>query len=116
VIDYSTVRQAPFSFLSKGSKIQGKIQIKGPCHLSSFIDGELISVDPVLTVIELEGKVKGQVHVHDLEVYGTIEGEIFAKGKVTLFPTAKVVGKIQANSLVVHAGALVEILGHTLEP
>lgn len=115
MIDYSTVKQSPFSFLSPGSKIIGKIQLKGPSRVNAFIEGELVGIDPVTLVLELEGKVKGKIVAHELEVYGTIEGEVHASGKVTLFPTARVQGKIEAGSLIIHAGAEVEILGHTQE-
>lgn len=115
MIDYSSIQQTPFSFLSKGTAINGKISLDGPTRLSSHIDGEIHCKGQMQLVIEIEGRVKGTIQCHDLDVYGQVDGTIISNGKVTLYPTAKILGQIEARSLVIHPGASVEMTGHTKE-
>jgi len=113
--DYSNIQQSHFSYLAHEMKIIGRIILKGPCRLSAVIEGEIQSLDKGLIVIEMKGRVTGNIRCADIEIYGTVEGDIHSSGKVILYSTAKLIGKIQAQSMVIHPGANVEMTGHTTE-
>lgn len=113
--DYSNIQQSTFSYLAQEMKITGRVVMKGPCRISAMIDGEIQSLDKGLIVLEMKGKVSGNIRCADIEIYGSVEGDIHSTGKVILYSTAKLKGKIQAQSMVIHPGAYVEMTGHTQE-
>lgn len=115
MIDYSGIHHQDFSYLSKGSKISGKLVFSGLTRISSQVEGEIQTLDDASLIIELDGKIKGDITCQNLEVYGQVDGTILSSGKVILYPSAFVKGQITTQSLVIHPGAQVEIRGHTKE-
>ena len=64
-------------------------------------------------IIEKNGAVTGEVACNNIEIYGNFEGMIKASGKVTLYPSAKVKGRVEATELRIYPGAVLNIDGHT---
>lgn len=104
-----------FSFLGKGSSLTGRFNLKGPTHLFSYIEGEVKMADDSKLTIEREGKIKGKINCLNIDIHGTFEGIIEAKGKVTIFPSANISGQIIAEQLKIHPGATINFEGHTLQ-
>jgi cytoskeletal protein CcmA (bactofilin family) len=113
--DYSNIQQSTFSYLAYEMTITGRVVVKGPCRISATIDGEIQSLDKGLIVLEMKGKIIGNIRCADIEIYGTVQGDIHSTGKVILYSTAKLHGKLQAQSIVIHPGAFIEMTGHTQE-
>ena len=103
-----------FSLFGKGSKIKGTFYLKGVTRLSSNVEGEIIMEDDEDLSIEREGEVKGLIKCFNLNIYGKFEGEVEAKGKITIYPSATFAGKINAGSISIHPGARINMEGHTL--
>jgi len=103
-----------FSLFGKGSKIKGTFYLKGLTRLSSNVEGEIIMEDNEDLSIEREGVVKGLIKCTNLAIYGRFEGEIEARGKVTIYPSATFSGKVNASSINIHPGAKINMEGHTL--
>jgi cytoskeletal protein CcmA (bactofilin family) len=104
-----------FSFLGKGSSLMGKMNLYGPAHLYSSIEGEILMKDDSKLTIERDGKVKGKINCLNLDIHGAFEGVIEAKGKVTIYPSAEVSGQIVAKSFKIHPGSSINFEGHTLQ-
>lgn len=102
-----------FSFIGSGTIIKGDLVIKETSHIAGKIEGNLF-VETKTLLLERSSEIFGKIHCLDLEVYGKVEGEIEAKGKVTIYPTAKILGKLQAQDLVIYPGAQVSMEGKTL--
>ena len=64
-------------------------------------------------IIEKNGAVTGEVTCNNIEVYGNFEGIIKASGKVTLYPSAEVKGRVEAMELRIYPGAVLNMDGHT---
>ncbi len=63
--------------------------------------GGSISVTPT-------GHVRAKLRVQNLEVAGQMYGDIVARGKVTVYPGARMVGDVSASRLEVKEGALLK--------
>lgn len=104
-----------FSFYGKSCYMRGQFELHGPVKIQSKLEGEIDHVGEDLLCIEPEGKIAGDIRCHDIHIFGEFEGNIIARGKVTLFPTAIVSGSIQSSKLVIHPGAVLNIKGNTVE-
>ena len=104
-----------FSFFGKNCRLSGNFHLSGPIKIQSQIEGEIVHEGNFELTIEPEGVVRANVRCFEAAIYGEFEGKLVARGKVTLFPTAVVTGSIEAASLIIHPGAVLNIKGNTFE-
>ena len=111
--DYINLKEQDFSFFGGGSRLNGCFHLSGSTHVSSHIEGEIIMENNADLIIEKNGAVTGEVSCNNIEIYGTFEGIIKASGKVTLYPSAEVKGRVEATELRIYPGAVLNMDGHT---
>lgn len=58
--------------------------------------------------VEEAGAIEAEVNVQDLDVKGSIKGDVVAAKTAVLFPSARVIGNIRAAKIVVEEGAMVQ--------
>ena len=104
-----------FFFLGKESNLKGDLEIYGPAHICGKLIGNIKIKDKYKLTIEPTGKIEGTLNGHDIDVYGEVNGDILCDGTLRIFPSSNVHGKINANSLVIRPGAVINITGHTIE-
>ena len=109
------IREQNFSFFGKNSKLNGTFHLKGQTFVACSIEGDVYLDDDSELIIEQTGSIKGQLHVHNLKIYGKVEGTIRSSGKVILYPGSSVDGEITAENLVVQPGATANFKAHTLQ-
>ncbi|EQC46087.1 polymer-forming cytoskeletal protein [Bacteriovorax sp. Seq25_V] len=108
------INEQTFCFLGKDSVIRGELILSGEVHLSSTVEGDLTLKTNHTLSIEPHGKVIGTVTGINIDIYGTVTGDINASGTLRIFPSAKVEGKISAKALIIRPGAVVNMTGHTV--
>jgi cytoskeletal protein CcmA (bactofilin family) len=113
--DFINLKNQVFSFLGKDSSIKGTFHLKGVTHIASQLEGELFMDNDSDLCIESSGSFEGSVECHNIEIYGSFTGELKASGKVTVYPPARLEGKINAGKLEIHPGATLNMSGHTDE-
>ena len=104
-----------FSFFGKNCRLTGQFELRGPVKIQSFIEGEVDHQGEDLLTIEPEGAINGDIRCFEIHIFGKFQGNLVARAKVILYPTAVVTGTIQSSSLIVHPGAVLNIKGNTLE-
>jgi cytoskeletal protein CcmA (bactofilin family) len=90
------------SRIGKGTKISGKLFFKAPARIDGEADGE-ISGDEI--VIAAGAVVTARINATRVSIAGTVSGEIVARERVELLPTARVRCTISTPSLVLSEGA-----------
>jgi cytoskeletal protein CcmA (bactofilin family) len=90
------------SRIGKGTKISGKLFFKAPARIEGEADGE-ISGDEI--VIAAGAVVTARISATSISIAGTVSGEIVARERVELLPTARVRCTISTPSLVLSEGA-----------
>jgi cytoskeletal protein CcmA (bactofilin family) len=113
--EYIQLRQQDFSFFGKRAKIKGELYLSGTTHLASSVEGEIRMQDKSELTLEHEAIVKGDIHCHNLEVYGEVQGNIHSTGLVTFHPTSNFTGKVSSQKLIIKPGAELNMDGHTVE-
>jgi cytoskeletal protein CcmA (bactofilin family) len=112
-MDLINIKAQEYSFFGEHCFINGNLKLSGDTMISSMIEGELVIKDRSNLQVDRNGYIKGSIICHNLSVYGTIEGSIEASGKVVVYSTAKITGKITTDSLKIYAGAVVNMEGHS---
>ena len=106
------------TLLGKGASVSGDVEFEGALHLDWHIAGNVRSDDApgsTLTVSE-SGSIQGDVQVPNVELQGTIKGDIYARERLVLSATACVEGNVYYGAIEMTVGA--QIMGRLvrLEP
>lgn len=105
-----------FTFIGPGTYIQGSLTFKGDTKVAGLVKGEIRVQGDVPLSIEPTGTIEGTIYCHNLAIYGEVKGNIHSQGTVSLFPSSRLDGQLQANNIVIHPGAVVNIEGKTETP
>ncbi len=92
--------------IGKSVTIRGEITGSEELYIDGRIDGKITLSESRLT-IGPNAKVRAELHVQDVVVFGSQEGAIFSTGKVELRQSAQVLGDITAARLSIEENASV---------
>lgn len=91
--------------LTADCEFKGAMAFAGELQLHGRLEGTIESEGGTLTVGE-EAMIKGEVKVNDVLVYGKIQGNVYATGRVELRGKAEVYGDIHSNRLAMDDGVV----------
>lgn len=86
--------------------ISGRISFPGNARIDGRLTGE-VRADALL-VVGPTAHLRADVRAHNLILFGTIEGQVCQSGSVELKPGSRLIGGLEANRVIVHAGAFFE--------
>jgi len=92
------------AFIDQGSEFEGKLSFKDTVRIDGRFRGE-ISSDNTLIVGE-SGEIEAAIHSNSVVVSGSVTGDIHAGLKVVLHKTARVIGDVETQCLVIEEGAI----------
>ena len=92
------------TLVGKGSKVTGKLDIKGGIKVDGEVDGEIISDS--IVIIGATGLVKANINAEECLISGKVIGDVVVKGDLELETAAKIEGNVKAKVLKVHSGAV----------
>ncbi len=101
-------RDFNYNVLGSRSKITGDIILSGDAIITSEIYGSVEVTDQGKLILERGSFVKGKIKAIDLEIFGTVEGDIECAGLVSIRSSAKITGTLKSGRLVVYPGAIIE--------
>ena len=96
------------AYLGAGTKINGKLHFDGPATIDGEIEGEIVSQANV--TVGQQAIIKGKISAASILVQGKVMADVQAEKKLEVQPPGSVVGDINAQSLVIGDGAILE--GH----
>lgn len=94
------------AILDKGSSFEGKLSFEGTVQIGGNFSGEIYSQD--LLIINEGANVKAEIDVDSIIIYGSVEGNIFARTRVIMHPPAIFKGTVTSPSLRIDEGVLFE--------
>jgi len=113
--DSLEVKTKNFSFLGKKNFLKGEFHFSGNTRISSQLEGELFIGQDGALFLEQDAVFKGNIHCHNVHIFGSFEGQIESQGKVIIHSSAMVSGQIRADQIAIYPGAVVNIDGTTPE-
>ncbi len=90
------------STIGKGTKVSGKMVFKESAKIEGEADGEIAGDELVIAAGAI---VTARITAARVSIAGTVSGEIVARERVELLPTARVRCTISTPSLVLAEGA-----------
>jgi cytoskeletal protein CcmA (bactofilin family) len=90
--------------IGRAVKIVGEIYSNEDLFIEGFVEGTVEALYQKLTVGH-NGTVHASVQVRELEVQGTVQGDVEASDRIEIRKDAKVVGNIRAARIVIEDGA-----------
>lgn len=109
----SMVYSHDVNLFGKDLLLKGEFHLAGLVRIDSEVHGTIFMNNPGKIIFEQQAKVFGDLFVHDLEILGTINGNIESKGNVIIRSSANITGKINAKNICIHPGAILNFEGHT---
>jgi cytoskeletal protein CcmA (bactofilin family) len=91
--------------LTSDAEFKGQLAFGGELNLNGRLEGQVESEGGKL-IIGDTAVVKAEVRVADIIIYGKIQGNIFATGKVELKGKAQVYGDIKCQTLTMEDGVV----------
>lgn len=98
-----------YNVLGAKSKITGDLVLSGDAIINSEIQGSIEVTGEGKLILERGSVVKGKIKAIDLEIFGTVDGQIECSGLVSIRSSAVVQGEIKSGRLVIYPGAVVEM-------
>jgi cytoskeletal protein CcmA (bactofilin family) len=95
------------TLIGRAARVAGDLEFEGGLHLDGRIAGNVRAVraaDSTLSVSET-GCIEGAVTVPDVELHGTVQGDIHASARVVLGATARVEGNVYYGVIEITLGA-----------
>ena len=108
MINENDFRQFHYNILGSKSKLVGDLILCGDAIITSSIEGSIEIKDEGKLILERGSHVKGKIKAIDLEIFGSVDGEIECTGIVSIRSSAQVSGTIKSGRLVIYPGAIVE--------
>jgi cytoskeletal protein CcmA (bactofilin family) len=90
------------SRIGKGTKVSGKVNFHAPAKIEGEVEGE-ISGDDIL--IAQGAIISARIAATRITIAGQVSGEIIARERIELLPTARLKCTITTPNLVLNEGA-----------
>jgi cytoskeletal protein CcmA (bactofilin family) len=97
-------RQALSAFIDQGSEFEGKLSFKDTVRIDGVFRGEISSENTL--VVGESGEIFATVRSRTVVIAGAVTGDVVAKDRLVLQKTARLEGDVQAGSLQMEDGAV----------
>jgi len=94
------------TIIGEKSFFEGKMLINGTLQIDGRFEGTLLMVDQIY--IGPNGRVKANLEGSNIIVEGIVIGNIKARNRVILMPTARVLGDIRTPEIMIQNGVMLE--------
>lgn len=92
------------AFIDQGSEFEGKLTFKDTVRIDGTFRGEITSQNTL--IVGETGEIMATVRSRQVIVSGTVTGNVFASDRLVLHKTARVDGDVEAASLAIEEGAV----------
>jgi cytoskeletal protein CcmA (bactofilin family) len=92
------------AFIDQGSVFEGKLSFKDTVRIDGQFKGEITSENTL--IVGEPGEVEANIRSNTVIVSGAVIGDIAASRRVVLHKTARLQGNVEAASLVIEEGAI----------
>lgn len=107
-----TVSEEFNGFLAQGTSLTGDLHFSGTLHLNGNVRGSITTAD--VLIIGEHATVEAEIKAGEIQIYGTVSGNINCAGRVEICETGRVRGDVRTPSLVIKEGGTFE--GMSLAP
>ncbi len=99
------INETAVTLISEGTSLQGNLRFNDVSRVHGRLKGDIVAEDGSTLILGETAVVEGKIHADTLVIDGYVNGDIFAKSKVVLSRTGRVIGNIRTSSLQIEFGA-----------
>jgi cytoskeletal protein CcmA (bactofilin family) len=94
------------TLIGSGTELHGDVHFRDGLHIDGVVKGNVIANgdNSMLTMSE-QGRIEGEVRVHNLVLNGRVDGDVYASQHIELAPAARVNGNVYYNLIEMAMGA-----------
>lgn len=94
------------TLIGSGTEIKGDIHFQDGLHIDGVVKGNVIaSGDHSMLTMSEQGRIEGEVRVHNIVLNGAVEGDVYASQHIELAAEARVHGNVYYNLIEMAMGA-----------
>jgi cytoskeletal protein CcmA (bactofilin family) len=93
------------AFIDQGSEFEGKLTFKDTVRIDGVFRGEITSQNTL--IVGETGEILATVRSRSVLISGTVTGDVFASERLVLHKTARVDGDVEAGTLAIEEGAVI---------
>jgi cytoskeletal protein CcmA (bactofilin family) len=94
------------TLVGKNTCITGNLNFTGGLHVEGEIDGNVQAGDDTsVLILSEDGVIKGDIHVPNMVLNGTVEGDVYASDHVELAPQARINGNVYYHLIEMSMGS-----------
>lgn len=108
------LQTSPRTVLFPGTTISGKLSFDLPVKIDSRFKGEVKASE--LLIVGPNAQIEATVSARDLQVEGSLVGNVQVSGRVDILPGGSFQGEIEAGKLRVHPGGVFKGKGEISSP
>ena len=94
------------AILDVGSSFDGKLTFEGTVQIGGKFHGEIFTQDTL--IVNKGAEVNAQIEAETIIISGRVEGNIFARRRVMMYPPAVFKGTVTTPSLKIEEGVVFE--------
>ena len=97
------------TLIARNTRLKGDVFFEDQLYVNGSIEGDVSaqSSDTATLVVCEGGVVKGEIRAPNVVIDGTVEGDVYATGKLELAAKAKVLGNVHYNLVEMQLGSVV---------
>ena len=98
------------TLIATNTEVTGDIKFADQLYINGHVTGNIAAdhAGTATVIISDEGSVKGEIRVPDVIINGTVEGNVYASGKLELAAKARVSGNVYYALIEMQLGAMVD--------
>lgn len=95
------------TLMAKSVRVHGDVEFAGGLHLDGHVQGNVRAdpQNPASLSVSDTGSIEGSVDATEVVLHGTVRGDIVARARVVLGPTARVEGDVYYGVIEMTMGA-----------
>lgn len=98
------------TLIATNTELTGDIKFADQLYVNGHVTGNILAEHggKATVIISEEGSVKGEIRVPDVVINGTVEGNVYASGRLELAARARVSGNVYYALIEMQLGAMVD--------
>lgn len=109
--DSTSARPADFdAIIGRNSKLEGTLTSTGSIRVDGEMNGDITTDGDV--IIGQDAKTNGDIKSSNIEISGSVEGNINSDGCLKVYETGSLFGNIEVKSFVIEEGGVFEGMCH----
>ena len=97
------------TLIARSSRVSGDVYFQDQLYVNGVIEGDVRAEDNegATLVVCAGGVVRGEIRAPNVVIDGTVEGDVYATGKLELAAKGRVMGNVHYNLVEMQLGAIV---------